>query len=627
LGALSARVSRHRTRICIALAAMSLVVMLGTQSWEPRWYLRGELLAHDWHANLHLQASAGEQRLAIIDIDEASIEAIGGWPWPRAVVAQLAQTLFERYQVRTVGLDIIFPEAADTKGDAALSALAKNYPLVLAQAFDFSGRAEAPRIGEPGGALTGQPDGAPSAGSTLAPEASGYIANHNGLTRHACVGHITPQPDFDGQVRRIAPQVQFAKRYYPMLATAMLDCRAPFPYAHQLANSMAREGYLRVPFKVGLQDYTVIPAIAIFSGSVTAEALKDRHVLVGSSALGLGDRVSTPVHPWLPGVMVHAQVLGDLLDEQAHPRQRYDLSLPALTGALLSIVLLAFLFAASRARIALAALVLLPLAWLLMADRLLLAGHTLPLTLPLIGCAVFLAVQAPFEWSRAQSDTDQFITRFRKYLPPVMVDMLVRQQRGADVLKPARKTITVLFVDVRGYTAIAEEITPERIAEFTQWVLGALTMEVHRSGGTLDKYMGDALMAFWGAPIDQPDHADRALDCAAGMQSAIAQLNIELPRRFPHMQPIKICIGINSGETVVGELGTALRSAFTAIGDTVNLASRLQDYAKATEHSTLVGSGTARLAKRHSLTRYEFTAMRGRRKGDAIYIPDTRAVV
>lgn len=618
MGALSAQLRPHRTRIVIALAAMSLLALLGSRVWEPRWYLRGELLAHDWHANLHLQASADQQRLAIIDIDEASIEAIGTWPWPRVVVAQLAQTLFARYHVKTVGLDIVFPEASDAKGDAALAALTKKYPLVLAQAFDFSGRAEAPRIGELSGALKNTPE-------LNSPEASGYIANHSGLANNACVGHITPQPDFDGQVRRIAPQVQFANQLYPMLATAMLDCHAKANNANnanQLANSIARDGYLHVPFKVGLQGYTVIPAIAIFSDTVPQDVLKGRHILVGSSALGLGDRVSTPIHPWLPGVMVHAQVLDALLDAEAQPHQRYDFSWLAWLWALGSIMLLAILFAATRARIALAALALLPLAWVLIADRLLLAGHTLPLTLPLLGSAVFLAVQAPLEWSRAQSDTDQFIIRFRKYLPPVMVDLLVRQQRGADVLKAARKTITVLFVDVRGYTAMAEEIEPEKLADFTQWVLGALTMEVHRSGGTLDKYMGDALMAFWGAPLDQPDHADRALDCAIGMQRAMAQLNIDLPRRYPNMAPIKICIGINSGEAVVGELGTAQRSAFTAIGDTVNLASRLQDHAKTTQHETLIGSGTALLVTRHPLVLYEFAAMRGRRKSDAIFIPN-----
>jgi adenylate cyclase len=185
--------------------------------------------------------------------------------------------------------------------------------------------------------------------------------------------------------------------------------------------------------------------------------------------------------------------------------------------------------------------------------------------------------------------------------------------------------ITVLFVDLRGYTAMAEEAPPEQIADFTQWVLGALTEEVHRSGGTLDKYMGDALMAFWGAPLDQPDHADRALDCAAGMEAAIARLNLELPQRYPDLAPIKICIGINSGEAVVGELGTPQRSAFTAIGDAVNLASRLQDHAKTTIHTVLIGSGSAAQVRRHTLALLEHAVIRGRRKGDAIYIPAVQA--
>ncbi len=626
MGAISAVIRQHRARLFIALSAMSLVVVLGTQAWEPRWYLRAELLAHDWHDNAHLKLNADTSRLAIIDIDEASIEAIGAWPWPRAVVAQLARTLFDRYHVKTVGLDIVFPEPADKAGDDALAALARRRPLVLAQAFDFSGRSDAPRIGALGGGLpltAKQEQQAP-------PQATGFIGNHPALGGSACTGHITPQPDFDGQVRRIAPLVRFEDTVYPMLAAAMLACGAESKKtvparAAALTTTMTKKGYMQVPFKVGLQSYTVIPAIAIFSDAIAPDLLKGRHILIGSSALGLGDRVSTPVHPWLPGVMVHAQLLDALLDEQAQAHARHDFGWLAWIWALASIVLLAMLFALTRARIALAALTLLPLVWLLIADRLLLAGHSVPIALPLIGCAVFLAVQAPFEWSKAQSDTDRFITRFRKYLPPVMVDLLVKQRRGADVLKAVRKMITVLFVDLRGYTAMAEEAPPEQIADFTQWVLGALTEEVHRSGGTLDKYMGDALMAFWGAPLDQPDHADRALDCAAGMEAAIARLNLELPQRYPDLAPIKICIGINSGEAVVGELGTPQRSAFTAIGDAVNLASRLQDHAKTTIHTVLIGSGSAAQVRRHTLALLEHAVIRGRRKGDAIYIPAVQA--
>ena len=608
-----------------------MIAVLGAKIWEPLWYQRVELLAHDLHGTIHLQSKEQHTAIAIIDIDDASIDAIGAWPWPRTVIAQLVSTLFERYQARTVGLDIVYPEPADQTGDVALAALAQRHPLVLAQAFDFSGRSDSPRTGKLGGSLIEITPSTSSAVEAAMPVASGYIANHAGLVGSACIGHITPRPDFDGQVRRIAPFVRHDNSVYPMLAIAMLGCasrqqgvapniEAP---ALKLGAEMTHNGYMQVPLKAGLQGYTVIPAIALFSEAIPPDLLKDRHVLVGSSALGLGDRVSTPLHPWLPGVMVHAQVLDGLIEQQINPQPHLDLTWVAWGWAASSAVALAILFALTRARIALAGLLMIPLGWILLADRLLSAGHHLPVALPLVGISFFLFIQAPFEWSRAQSDTEKFIARFRQYLPPVMVDLLVKQRSGTDVLKAARKCITVLFVDLRGYTAMAEEMQPELLVEYTQWVLGALTNEVHHFGGTLDKYMGDALMAFWGAPIDQPDHPDLALDCATGMQAAIARLNSVMPSRFPGINQIEICIGINSGDAVVGELGTLQRSAFTAIGDTVNLASRLQDFAKTIDHKLLIGPGTAELVRRHRLQLLEHIAIRGRRKGAEIYILDS----
>ena len=615
MGTLSLHSRRNQLRIAIALAATILVILFGTHAWHPSWYQQTELLVRDWNNNFHLRGDKREPRIIIVDIDEASIDAVGTWPWPRQFVARLSSNLLRTYKAKAVGLDIVFPETADAPGDAVLAGIARDYPLVLAQAFDLSGGQSPPHAG----ALSSG-----AAANAPLPRADGYIGNHALLAQSGCAGHITPQPDLDGQVRRIAPKIAYADAAYPMLAIAMLECKhsdsgAASPASEAAASMTRPDGFMRIPFRIGLQGFTVVSARDILAENIPIADLEGRYVLVGSSALGLGDRVSTPIHPWLPGVVVHAEILSALLDEIAQPQRRFDATPLAWGWALGSILILAILFSRTRASIALSVLGLLAAIWIIIADRLIQGQHEAPLMLPFVAYGVFLFIHAPLEWSIAQSESRRFINRFQKYLPPGMVDQLVRQRGEIDPLTAARKTLTILFVDIEGYTTMAEEMPPEQLADITQRILSNLTDKVHQADGTLDKYMGDALMAFWGAPFEQANHADLALDCAVAMLNDMGNLNTQLRQDYPLIPPIHVRIGINSGEAVVGELGTPRRRAYTAIGDTVNIASRLQEYAKQIQRDVLIGETTAKLAARHKLTALTTTTLRGRSRSDTLY--------
>lgn len=627
---LGAVLRQDRIRLFIAGLATLLVLLLGTQTWSPNWLLRAELLAYDWHTSVRHQPLAENRDVAIVDIDEASIDAIAGWPWPREIIAHLLKTLLTQYQPRSIGLDIVFPEAVDVVGDQRIAQLAMTNAISLAQVFDLSGRSDAPKVGQPSGALPiaalaamqGRGNLHGESDSSRVPMADGYIANHKALASAPCVGHISPQPDFDGQVRRIAPLIRYQDRVYPMLALSLLACgqsNAERARLLQASAALTRDGYMRIPYRTGLQGYTVIPAADILSGRAPVDLIAQRHVLIGSSALGLGDRVSTPIHPWLPGVVLHAELLSALIHEQQQPTERKDFHGLSWVWALGSIVLLAIAFARARARTALLLLVVLAALWLLIADQLLLHEHAVNVSLPLVPLAVFLFLQAPFEWMHTQSAARSFAMRMRKYLPPVLLDQLVRESRDETLLRPARHLISVLFVDVRGYTATAETMQPEKLAEFTQTILGTLTTEVQRQDGTLDKYMGDALMAFWGAPLTQHDHAERAVKAGVGMLHAVAELNETLPSRYPELPPIEIRIGIASGESVVGELGTPQRRSYTAIGDAVNLASRLQDHAKTTTHHLLMSEATANALRGIELISLSPVVIRGRSRAERLY--------
>jgi adenylate cyclase len=235
-----------------------------------------------------------------------------------------------------------------------------------------------------------------------------------------------------------------------------------------------------------------------------------------------------------------------------------------------------------------------------------------------VPAAAFILVQAPVEWISSQATIHSFEQRFSRYLPPTVLREIVRRH-GLAAFKPERRRISVLFVDIEGYTRLAEQMTPEELVAMTELVLTRLTRCVHETQGTLDKYIGDAIMAFWGAPLEQADHADRAIDCALAMLKELEVLN---SAREPLLidQMVRARIGINTGSAVVGELGSTTRQSYTAIGDAINVAARLQDYAKVAGTYLLVGEETARAVTRHNLHPYAQATLRGRVAPEMLYV-------
>ena len=302
-----------------------LLLILGclvSEQWLPAVYWRAQDDVHDALVRQQLQhprARVPEQRITIIDIDESSLEIFGSWPWSRSLTAQLIEGL-AKHQPKVIGLDIVFPDVTTHKDDRRLTQVILQHPVVLAQAFDLNPISTPPQAGLLAGGV------ARSDSDRRDVVAHGFIANYpamvNAMSHHSrasCAGHITPSPSADGVVRHIAPWITYQDQRYPMLAWALVDCasRASVPSAvwqdREAALSLS-QGQWRFPWAKALDAYTVVSAKEVLASQVSADVLKDRYVLIGSSALGIGDRVASPVAPWLPGVMVHAEILTELLN-------------------------------------------------------------------------------------------------------------------------------------------------------------------------------------------------------------------------------------------------------------------------------------------------------------------------
>jgi adenylate cyclase len=361
----------------------------------------------------------------------------------------------------------------------------------------------------------------------------------------------------------------------------------------------------------------VIPARAILDGSAPADLLRGRWVLVGSSALGLNDTAATPLGARVPGVMVHAAAMTSLLDriEGRTADLPFDGRWIAAVWTVLTLAAVAWALGRFSAWWLIPATVILFAAWIGVAAWLVAHAATFSAGAPLAGYVLIVFVISVELWL-TQREQGQLLRSFATYVAPSVLHEMLRL--GLDnPMTPQHREITVVSADMQDYTGLTIRSTLEEAAQLTREFLQCLTQPILTHGGTLDKYTGDGLVAFWGAPIADPRHASRALQAAQAMVENVRAWN---ERRVAQgLAPARVRIGVESGQVLVGDLGTRFRRTYTAVGDCINIASKLQAVAKTLRCDLVVGPVAARLAADSSLAPITKTQLPGHHEASQLW--------
>jgi adenylate cyclase len=612
-------------------------------------------------------ARGRDERIVILDIDERSLGEIGRWPWSRKVMAELTDKLFERYGVALVGFDVVWAERDTSSGMEVLDALARKelqanreFQAVygrLRPTLDFEERFAAALKGRPvvlgyyfnseeravrANALPAPvlPRGTFAGANVLFPQWAGYTGNLPVYLKAAAgAGHFNPAPDFDGISRRVPMLAEFEGEYYEALSLAMVRALlaqgtgelphvAPgFPVDRPGDLEWLDVGGVKlpvdesaaalIPYRGRKFSFPYVSLADVLRERIAPDSLKGKIVLVGTTAPALQDLRATPVDASFPGVEIHANLIVGILDNEIKHRPWYtagaEVFFLLLGGLVLALLIprLSALWATVATALGIGLIVALNVAvWH--------GGLVLPLASSLLVAAAIYTMNMAYGYFVESRAKRQLAGLFREYVPPEIVEKMESNPKEYD--KPRNADLTILFSDIRGFTGISEALSPEDLREYINEYLTAMSVIIRdRHRGTLDKYIGDAIMAFWGAPVDDPHHARNAVRAALEMQRECASLNVRFAARgWPRLE---IGVGVNSGVVRVGNMGSRVRRAYTAMGDAVNVASRLEGRTKTYGVGILAGEATRSQVQDVVFREIDRIRVKGKDEAVTIYEP------
>jgi adenylate cyclase len=618
----------RRRLVVAAVGVGAIVAVLGLVATNAPLFARFRNIVFDGYQRLTPRPPAGAP-LALVDIDEGSMAKLGQWPWPRSLVATMVDRLGQ-LGAATIAFDIVFPEADRSSPGVAVAALQQagakvdlptgielDNDAVLARSFAANPVVAGIAISnETAGALpppkAGFSFGGPDPKTYLVPFRGG-ISDLSVLTSAAPgLGSFSFPPSADGVVRNFPLVASAQGNLYPALSVEALRLAqgaGSFAVRSTGASGEADTGQpAMTAFKVGALSmpagpdgefeiyYSGLPEMPVISAAdlldpkasaALADKVEGRIILIGTSAVGLRDLVATPLAVAVPGARVHAEIIDQIIGQVFLSRPDWALGAEISLAVLCGLVVIALEAFGGAVVSTIGTLLLVGatagFSWWLFAHERLLFDPIVPSMAA--GLVFALATPVLLLWTDREK---RFIRgAFSRYLSPELVGRLAGNPAALQ-LGGEMRDLTIMFTDIRNFTSLSESLTPVELTGLLNNFLTPATDVLLRSEATIDKYIGDAIMAFWNAPLDIADHRRKACLAALALLDTLEAVNQR------HGLNLRIGVGLNSGECCVGNFGSAQRFSYSAIGDSVNVASRVEGLTKQYHLPILVTDATRR---------------------------------
>lgn len=514
----------------------------------------------EWSLQDRLCQKSGstDTRIIIIGIDDKSLEKLGRWPWSRDKHARLID-IVSGGKPAVIGVDIIFSEpSADASEDEAVIASVKNAGNVILPVYavfsdDYAARKSI---------------------------ISALDRPIQGLAENAKTGHINTIPEKDGIIRKTPLYFDYnGERVFSFawqVYSQFLQYNGQTPNPDSIPLDAKKRMNIAYTGKPG--DYGYLPYADVLDGKVPPEYFQGKIVLIGPCTAGIQDYYFTPLARYKPmyGVEIHANIIQNLMNQNYKKETPFVIQLGIL--ALAGLIGL-FLFNRFHPFKAFLILLLLTAAFIAAAVGFYSLGLIIPVSAPILLLVGNYFVILAYRYIGEMIERKRITGVFGRYVAPQVVRKILEEGEAGLQLGGTRREITVLFVDIRGFTPLSENARPEEVVAILNEYLGLCANAIFRFEGTLDKFIGDAAMAIFNAPLNLADHEYRAVCAAWAMKSGAGELERKLIEKYG--RGIQFGIGINTGTAVVGNIGASFRMDYTAIGDTVNTAARLESNAKA----------------------------------------------
>lgn len=619
-----------------------------------------------YDAKIRLTATdAQDSNVVILDIDEKSLGEFGRWPWSRTLIAKINDQLFDQEKISALGYDVVWAEKDNLNPKSILEKLnlslidkSPQYADFLAdirkmdsdQVFANSLKERAVVLGY---YLNNESDGVtanvlptpvltqkelPSAANKITSWRA-YTGNLPDLTAAAAAGgYFNPIVDDDGVIRRMPLLAQYGGQYYQSLSLGLVRLAlGSMPIEPSIVGTknedyyqlealtigpltipVAADATAFVPYHGKAHSFQYYSVSDLLNHKIKPGALEGKIVIMGSSAPGLRDQRATPIDSVFPGVEIHASMVDGILQDQIKQKPAFAMALVLIEVLVFGLMLLLILPALDVVWSVILTLISLSIVTgidLYFWSKLNLVIPVAPVVVTVILIFVFNTLIGYLTEGRLKKN---MASLFGEYVPPELVkkmseDPLKYSMEGKDAV------LSVLFSDVRGFTGISEQLTAPQLSAYINEYLSTMSAVITEELGTLDKYIGDAIMAFWGAPLDNERHAFYSVKAALRMSEETVRLADSFAMRG--LPPFNIGIGVNAGPMRVGDMGSKYRRAYTVMGDPVNLASRLEGLTKQYGLTVLVGSSIVELAPEFYYQEIDRVRVKGKNDVVTIYTP------